>query len=396
MKIINPGDIAEAEIVIGIPSLNEADSIGFVAKQIDQGLRKYFSDKKSVIVNVDNNSQDGTREAFLNTQTDTPKIYISTPENVKGKGNNLRNLFTIMRELGAKAGATVDADLKSITPQWINCLIAPILKENYHFLTPLYYRHKYDATITNHICYPLVYGVLGYNIRQPIGGDMAFSREMVEFWLNQNWLPEVSQYGIDIFMTLNAIKSQLKIGQVNLVAKIHKPSAPKLGPMFLAVAKTLFDFLAVNKEIWSDKEVINAPIVCNVDYQINKEDLFVDKNKIKETAALEFQETYKLLETEIDNEIQEILENVFIKKEFEILGAANWAKVVYHLLKIYCLNQASKREEVIKFLRALYFGRIAAFISEVEDLDDEKAEESILNQAKIFREEFLSQKNSFT
>jgi len=282
MRIINPDNINEAEIVIGIPSLNEADSIGFVVKQIDQGLGKYFSDRKSVIVNVDNNSQDGTKEAFLNTQTHTPKIYISTPENVKGKGNNLRNLFTIMRELGAKAGATVDADLKSITPKWINCLISPILKENYHFLTPLYYRHKYDATITNHICYPLVYGILGHNIRQPIGGDMAFSREMTEFWLNQGWPPEVSQYGIDIFMTLNAIKSQLKIGQVNLVAKIHKPSAPKLGPMFLAVAKTLFDFLSANKEIWNDKEVIDVPVVCSVDYQIHKEDLFEVKKIFEE------------------------------------------------------------------------------------------------------------------
>ncbi len=396
MRIINPDNINKAEIVIGIPSLNEADSIGFVVTQIDQGLGKYFSDRKSVIVNVDNNSQDGTKEAFLNTQTHTPKIYISTPENVKGKGNNLRNLFTIMRELGAKAGATVDADLKSITPKWINCLISPILKENYHFLTPLYYRHKYDATITNHICYPLVYGILGYNIRQPIGGDMAFSREMTEFWLNQGWPPEVSQYGIDIFMTLNAIKSQLKIGQVNLVAKIHKPSAPKLGPMFLAVAKTLFDFLSANKEIWNDKEMIDVPVVCSVDYQIHKEDLFVDKNKIKETAVAEFRETYKMLEPELDNEIKEVLENIFIKKEFELLRASNWAKVVYHLLNIYCSAQAPKRGEIINFLRALYFGRIAAFISEVEDLDDEKAEESILNQAKIFRKEFLSQKNSFT
>ena len=36
---------------------------------------------------------DGTKEAFLNTPTKTPKIYISTAPGVKGKGNNFNNLF---------------------------------------------------------------------------------------------------------------------------------------------------------------------------------------------------------------------------------------------------------------------------------------------------------------
>ena len=54
---------------------------------------KNFKKHSAVIVNVDNNSADGTREAFLNVKTKTPKIYISTLPGVVGKGNNFCNLF---------------------------------------------------------------------------------------------------------------------------------------------------------------------------------------------------------------------------------------------------------------------------------------------------------------
>ena len=39
-----------------------------------------------------------------------------------GTGNNFRNLFRLVRELKARAGVVVDADLKSISPKWIKAL----------------------------------------------------------------------------------------------------------------------------------------------------------------------------------------------------------------------------------------------------------------------------------
>ncbi|MCK4525598.1 MAG: glycosyltransferase, partial [Candidatus Andersenbacteria bacterium] len=92
-KIINPDKIKQADLIVGIPSYNEADNIANVVKQVDRGLIKNFSKYKAMIINVDNNSSDGTKEAFLNVKTKTPKIYISTPPGVIGKGNNFYNLF---------------------------------------------------------------------------------------------------------------------------------------------------------------------------------------------------------------------------------------------------------------------------------------------------------------
>ena len=123
----NPMHVTEADIIVGIPSYNEADNISNPTDVASKGLTEVFPDKKAVIINVDNHSKDGTKDAFLNTPTKVPKIYISTPPGVKGKGNNFRNLFEAVVELNATAVVVVDADLKSITPHWIRYLGEPLL-----------------------------------------------------------------------------------------------------------------------------------------------------------------------------------------------------------------------------------------------------------------------------
>ncbi len=42
---------------------------------------------------MDNHSSDGTQEAFLGTPTKIPKIYVSTPEEVKVTRDRLHELF---------------------------------------------------------------------------------------------------------------------------------------------------------------------------------------------------------------------------------------------------------------------------------------------------------------
>ena len=89
---INPEGIEKAEMVVCIPSYNEADSISYPATQADKGLVKYFSGTSSVIINCDNDSPDNTRQAFLDTPTKVPKIYLSTPPGIKGKGKVILKL----------------------------------------------------------------------------------------------------------------------------------------------------------------------------------------------------------------------------------------------------------------------------------------------------------------
>ncbi|MDT8273002.1 MAG: glycosyl transferase, partial [Desulfomonilia bacterium] len=179
----NPAGVKNVDIIVGIPSLNEASEIAYPTTQAAHGLKEHFSQMNSVIINCDNNSTDGTGTVFMNTDTlGIPKIYLSTPKGIRGKGNNFRNLFRKAIELDAKAIVVVDADLKSITPRWIKNLGEPLFND-FGFVAPLYVRHKYDGTITNNIAYPLTRCLYGRRVRQPIGGDFGFSGKMAEIYM---------------------------------------------------------------------------------------------------------------------------------------------------------------------------------------------------------------------
>ncbi len=377
-----PSKIKKADIIVGIPSYNEADSIGFVIKQIDLGLKKHFPRSKNVIINADNNSPDNTKRAFLQTKTVNPKIYISTPPGILGKGNNLYNLFKKAIELDGKIVIVIDADLKSITPEWIKKLGRPIEK-GYHFVLPLYNRNEYDGSITNHICHPLVYGVLGINVRQPIGGEFALSRIFIDHLLKQNWTKNIKNYGTDIFMTLNAISGKFKMAQVDLENKIHKPSAPKLGPMFFQVADTCFRIIIQNKKKWLKKiKASTPPILYQVKNHAKPQKLPIDYKDLKTKSLYEFSLYYKTLQKHLSSQVYKELEKMYFQKKVLNITPDLWAKVLYEML--YTYEKSDSKMSIIRALRPLYFGRTVSFVKETLELNSKESERKILNQAKYF------------
>lgn len=127
-------------------------------------------------------------------------------QGIPGKGSSFRTIFEIANAFGVKACVVVDSDLRSITPEWVELLIKPVLEGGFDYVAPLYHRHKYDGTITNSIVYPVTRALYGRRVRQPIGGDFGFSGTLALFYLTKDvWETDVAKYGIDIWMTTTAV-----------------------------------------------------------------------------------------------------------------------------------------------------------------------------------------------
>ena len=63
--------IGEADILVGIPSFRNADTIAHVVKQSALGMVEYFPGMKPVLVNSDGGSSDNTRDVVLSTPVRT-------------------------------------------------------------------------------------------------------------------------------------------------------------------------------------------------------------------------------------------------------------------------------------------------------------------------------------
>ena len=284
--------LGTADIVLGIPSYNNADTITHVVQIAQAGLQKHFPSCKSVIINSDGGSEDRTPEQVLGATAEQKSLLqvpypvypvnkLSTPyHGIPGKGSAFRMIFLLAQRLRAKASAVVDADLRSITPEWIQLLLHPVLEGAFDFVAPYYQRHKYDGTITNSIVYPLTRALYGKRIRQPIGGDFGFSGRLMQHYLKQDvWNSDVARFGIDIWVTTQAICGGFKPCQAFLGAKIHDPKDPgsDLSVMLAQVVGSLFTELERNVSVWQrtrgseevpllgpPAEVSTEPVAVNV------------------------------------------------------------------------------------------------------------------------------------
>ena len=345
------------EFIVGIPSYMEADTISFVTKQVDLGLTRYFGNLRSIILNVDNNSEDDTKGTFLSTATKIPKHYVTTTKGVRGKGNNILNLLKFAKKHSdtLKGVVVVDADLRSIAPEWIKYLGEPIL-EGYDYALPLYSRHQFDGTITNHICYPLLYGLLGEDFRQPIGGELGFSPTLIDHWLEQKWDSLARQYGIDVFMTLNAIFGNFRICEVGLGTKIHKASSPKLGPMFTQVITTLFDILLSRESFWIGIPEIKPKPKKRFGLQELglPQELRIDMRELKEKLRKEYYPREKLLKRILSDYASMRLREMFEHDVYSI-DILMWTQLVYQLFFSYRNGSPKARKDIIEALKPLYF-----------------------------------------
>ena len=389
----NPQHVTEADIIVGIPSYNEADNIAFPTDVASRGLSELFPDKKCVIINVDNFSTDGTKDAFLSTPTKVPKIYISTPKGVKGKGNNFRNLFEASVELNARAIVVVDADLKSITPQWIRYLAEP-LQGRFDYVAPIYARHKYDGSITNHIAYPMLRSLFGLRVRQPIGGDFGFSGKLARAFLSEKlWNDKIANFGIDIWMTTIAIARRFNICQAFLGSpKVHNPKDPSkdLGPMFTQVVSTLFDLMIDFEFIWKDTFESRPSNIYGFGLGIEEKPPAVDVN----TDAL-FSRFLDGFNTygKVWEKIIPLAEFMQIKKLQEIKDKKMfyyhsdlWARILANFAVAYRDNQVP-REKIIESMIPFYYSRILSYVNKTEVSGVKEAEEYLENINRVFESE---------
>jgi hypothetical protein len=389
---LNAKDVEKVDIVIGIPSYNEAENISYPVTQVDLGLLKYFNEFSSVIINCDNNSPDNTKDVFLETKTVTPKIYLSTPQGVKGKGNNFLNLFKKAEQLNAKAIIVIDADLKSITPEWIKKLGEPLFLD-YDYVAPIYLRHKYDGTITNNIAYPLLRSLYGRRIRQPIGGDFGFSGKLCSNYLNYNsWDSNIANFGIDIWMTNNALINGVVVCQAFLDSpKVHKPKDPgsQLGSMFVHVIGTLFNLMEKHDYFWLKVKGSKPTAIFGFGLGENALPPKVDVSleKLYSNFNNSIKKFYPIWENIIEKENLSRLLDIAGKKieDFEI-PMELWAKILYDFSLSYhrCIE---KREEILPSLVPIYYGQTLSYITATWEMEAKQAEQYIEMLCFVFEEQ---------
>ena len=384
-------EIESADILVGIPCYNNEKTIVHVIKMLSNGLNNHYKQERSVIFIADGGSTDDTREVAREVELKPwQEKIVSIYRGPAGKGTALRSVFEAANRLKVQVCGMVDSDLRSITADWVNYLLEPVLEKGYQFVAPIYVRHKYDGTITNNIVYNLTRALYGKRIRQPIGGDFAISRDVAKFYTEQDvWLTDVSRFGIDIWMTTSAIAQGFRICQSNLGAKIHDVKDPgqHLGPMFRQVLSALFYLMERHVGFW--KEVKGSEPVETFGFEgyLEPEPVTVNLELMIElfkTGYQQFSPLWKEILSE--SSFDQIRETAKMDSTEFHLPTDSWVKILYELAATYYLWSIN-RNKLLDMMTPLYFGRVASFVRQSWDMSSLEAEALVEEQAVKFEDQ---------
>ncbi len=362
------------------------------------GVEKYFPASRCIIINSDGGSTDGTPDIVQTFKQRSPNIvYTSHPlftvhklsipyTGIPGKGSAVRLVLEKAAELKAKACVLVDADLRSISPEWLENLLGPVIYNQYDFVAPYYSRYKYDGTITNMIVYPLTTALYGKSLRQPIGGDFCISRNLFKTYLDQPvWSTDIARFGIDIWLSTLAIAGGYRVCQSYLGTKIHKAKDPALDlvNMFMQVVGTTFMLMETYHKEWSGlKEVSSIPLYGFV-YEAVSEPISVDVERMQRHFDEELPEIDTILGMILSKNVYSDVLSLIHKKEFP---DDLWATVVYEFA---CAFHKKKidRTSLLKTMVPLYLGKVASFVYKTLYSSAPQAEESISGIVKSFEKQ---------
>ncbi|HCX90438.1 MAG: glycosyl transferase family 2 [Deltaproteobacteria bacterium CG12_big_fil_rev_8_21_14_0_65_43_10] len=383
-------EIESADILIGIPCYNNERTIAHVIQMVSHGMAKHYNERRSVIFIADGGSTDDTREAAKEFEIKPwQEKIVSIYRGSAGKGTALRSIFEAAKRLSVEACAVVDSDLRSITSDWVQYLLDPVISRKYQFVSPVYLRHKYDGTITNNIVYNLTRTLYGKRIRQPIGGDFAFSRDLAGFYSDQDvWGTDVARYGIDIWMTTNAITQGFSVCQSNLGAKIHDVKDPgqHLGPMFRQVIWTLFSLMERFETYW--KEVRGSKPVETFGHEeyVEPEPVVVNVEVMIENFRTGFQQFSSLWKEIFCKDcFDEITKSYEMDSSHFHLSTDAWIQILYELAATFHAWRIN-RNKLIDLVTPLYYARVASFVQQTREMSLQEAEALVEEQAIKFEE----------
>ena len=393
--------IRQADIVIGIPSFNNERTIAHVVQVAYAGLAKYFPQLTAVVVNCDGGSADATRQAVISARVeDSHLLLLDTPlggaprlsfpyHGVPGKSNAFRLVFQLASALGAKACAVVDADLRSITPEWLDLLVRPVLFAGYDFVAPYYHRHKYDGTITNSIVYPLTRALYGLSVRQPIGGEFGISTRLVARYLERDdWETDAARYGIDIWMTTIAIAEGFRVCQSFLGAKQHGARGPSsdLSVMLQQVMGSVFALMQEYEPAWWGRDGARAAELFGFRLDVGLDPVEVDVDRMKNAFRRGCEELGEIwtraLTPDVLGQVRALGHGCQHERAFAF-GDELWARVVYEFACAYRRHPHS-RAHLLPSLTPLYLGRVASFVEQTRDLRPAEVEAQIEHLCTAF------------
>ena len=390
-QLINVGEV---DILVGLPTHNNAKTIGSIVQTIQSGILRGFPRERAVIINADGGSRDGTPELVTGGSIDDVRPasnlyalrtlhaistkYASSPASEVA----FRTILAAAELLRAKACVVMSPESANIEPEWLSQLLRPIYRDGFDLVTPTYRRHKLEGLLITNLLYPMTRALYGLRIREAYSLEFGFSGRLGSQFLEQNvWTDGTEGSGVELRFTLAAITGRYRICQSFLGEKDHiERRAADLVPALRQTVGALFSALDPDFPVWSAVEGSQPVAGTGANQEVLLTPVRVNRKRLREmfsTGVAELESVFQsILSPPTLAELQRIA-RTGKEEEFDY-PAELWVRTVYEFAASYQKSVIS-RDHIIQALAPLFRGRIFTFLMENRDASANDVENNIEN-----------------
>lgn len=384
-------NVGEVDILIGVPTFNDAKTVGQVVQAIRAGLLKYFPRQRAVIINADGGSKDSTQElvraASINDSAQAAHIQtlrtlhsISTRyEGGPARGKGLYTILAGADLLHPAACAVIAPDSINIEPEWVDRLLRPVLNGSFDLVSPMYRRHKFDGLLVRNLIYPMNRALYCRKIREPYPSEFAFSGRFGSHLFEQDiWSQDVGCNGTELFVTICAVSGGFNVAQTFLGDKERVDHAPAdLIPAMRQTVGTLFWSLDQNFPAWTSATPPNSVPTLGPEPRVSQDTLRINRKRLYDMFIHGVSELEPVLGSILTPATLGQLKAAAVLPEDQFRYADDvWVRSVYEFAASYHKAVIS-RDHIIQALAPLYRGKTYTFLAENRDADGEEVENHV-------------------
>ena len=384
-------NVGEVDILVGVPTYNDAKTVAQVVQAIRAGLLKYFPRQRAVIINADGGSRDASqdlvRAASISDLQHVSNLHalrtlhcISTQyKGGPASGTALHTILSAADLLRATVCAVISADSTNIEPEWMSHLLSPVSKDNFDLVAPTYRRHKFDGLLVRNLVYPMNRAVYGKRVREPYPSEFAFSGRLGSYLLGQDiWSQDAGREGAGIYLTIAAIAGNFRLAQafVGTKSRVDQASADLVHAIRQTVG-VLFWSLDPNFAVWSSNGDSQPIPTFGAESDFSLEPLRVNRKRLYQMFALGVAELEPVLSSILEPATLDELKRAAAAGEEDFRYSNElWVRTVYEFAGSYH-KQVINRDHIIQALAPLYRGKAYTFLAENRDASAEEVESDV-------------------
>ncbi len=366
--------VGQVDILVGLPTLNNAATIIDVVRAVHVSFTRDFPRLRTVLINSDGGSTDGTPE-LIRTASFAEEDMVQTSHSLRtlhrvvapyhglpGKHTALRTVFAAGELAQAKAVVVLDPNGPATTPGRVTELIAPIARSEVELLAPRYRRHPRDGVLITQLVRPLVRALYGVALDEPLGAEFACSGRFASHCLEQDiWNHEAARFAIDLWLRTEAVAKRFSVGQIWRPAATATGARTTLRDAVHQVVLSVIESLRAHESFWLRANGIAALQTWGSDPVVMPDATSWDYRALAEQAYHDMTEIRPLLE--------EVLEPAVVARVLDDSSGAEpplddelWARIVYAFAAATRLGRTGVDHLAGMFV-PLYMWRASAFMS---------------------------------